>query len=299
MKVFITGGTGYVGSVLVEHLVAAGHEVSALARSDASAAKLTAVGATPVRGELADAGVLRAAAEAADAVIHAAVDYSMTDEANATELAAVAALVQGAGAGDAAKPVVYTSTGLVYGFGPSRDTAEEAELPEASAQPVKAQAERVVLAARGITPIIVRAGLVYGRGGSGLITGLIDSAAQTGAATYIDDGANTWHPIHVDDLAALYAAALAHPVGGIYNAVGDAPFSFRGLAEAIAELTGARPTSIPLATAEQSFGPFAQVLSSTSRLSAEKARATFGWKPAGVPLLDDVRSGSYRTPEPA
>jgi nucleoside-diphosphate-sugar epimerase len=296
MKVFITGGTGYVGSVLVEKLVAAGHDVSALARSDASAARLTAAGAQPVRGELADAALLRAAAGSADAVIHAAVDYAMTPEANATELAAVTALAEGAGATDAAKPVIYTSTGLVYGLGDGLDRDEDAVLPEVSAQPVKAAAERIVLDAPGITPIVVRAGLVYGRGGSGLITGLIASAAQTGAATYIDDGANTWHPVHVDDLAALYLAALEQPVAGVYNAAGQGGFSFRELAEAVAALTGARPVSIPFAAAEQQFGLFAHVLRSSSRLRADRAHATFGWQPTGVPLLEDVRAGSYRAP---
>ncbi|GAA4159797.1 NAD-dependent epimerase/dehydratase family protein [Gryllotalpicola daejeonensis] len=295
MKVFITGGSGYVGSVLVERLIAAGYEVSALARSEASAARLAATGARPVRGQLADAALLRTSAESADAVIHAAVDYSMSDEANATELAAVTALVHGAGAADASKPVVYTSTGLVYGFDPARSTDEDAELPEVSAQPVKAAAERLVLNAPGITPIIVRAGLVYGRGGSGLITGLIGSAEQHDVATYIDDGANTWHPIHVDDLAALYLAALAAPVAGVYNAVGDHPFSFRELAEAIADLTGAQALSIPFEAAQHQLGPFAHVLASTSRTSADKARRTFAWAPAAVPLIDDVRAGSYRS----
>ncbi|WP_162940050.1 NAD-dependent epimerase/dehydratase family protein [Gryllotalpicola protaetiae] len=296
MKVFITGGTGYVGSVLVEHLVTAGHEVSALARSEASGARLAAAGAAAVRGELADAALLRAAAETADAVIHAAVDYTMSDTANAAELAAVTALTEGAGAADAGKPVVYTSTGLVYGFAPERDTTEDAKLPEASAQPVKAQAERIVLGSAGTTPIVVRAGLVYGRGGSGLLTGLIGSAAQTGAATYIEDGENTWSPIHVDDLAALYLAALANPVSGVYNAVGEHPFSFRELAEAIAELTGAKPLSIPFETAEQQLGAFAHVLRSTSTLRADKARAAFGWAPSGAPLIDEVRAGGYRVP---
>lgn len=296
MQVFITGGTGYVGSVLVSRLVAAGHEVTALARSQGSAAALAAGGAVPVHGELADVGVLRAAAADADAVVHAAVDYSMTPASQAVELAAVAALAEGAATAGTGTPLIYTSTGLVYGVDPEQDTSEDATLPAASAQPVKAAAERVVLDAPGITPVVVRAGLVYGRGGSGLVTGLIGAAVRDGVATYIEDGANTWRPVHVDDLATLYLAALDRPVPGVYNAVGDSPFSFRELAEAIAELTGTQAVSIPLAVAAQQLGDYAHVLRSTSRLSAEKARATFGWTPAGVPLLDDVRSGSYRVP---
>jgi nucleoside-diphosphate-sugar epimerase len=296
MKVFITGGTGYVGSVLVEKLVASGHEVRALARSDTSSAALADAGAHPARGELADVALLRTEASTADAVIHAAVDYSMTPESQAVELAAVAALTEGAGSQSAGRPVVYTSTGLVYGFDPDQDRSEDAELPEVSAQPVKSAAERIVLGTPGITPIVVRAGLVYGRGGSGLVTGLIDSATRTGMATYIGDGSNSWSPVHVDDLAALYLAAVEKPAPGVFNAVGPRPFSFRELAEAIAELTGAQPVSIPFEVAEQQLGPYAHVLRTNSTMTAEKARDTFGWVPTGVPILDDIRAGSYRVP---
>src|SRR4051812_43504128 len=97
MQVFVTGGTGYVGGVLVERLVAAGHEVVGLARSEHAEAALAAAGAKPLRGSLNDIGVLRDAAASADAVVHASVDYTMTADAQATELAAVAALVEGAG----------------------------------------------------------------------------------------------------------------------------------------------------------------------------------------------------------
>lgn len=294
MKVFITGGTGYVGSVLVERLLAVGHTVTALARSVESADTLKRAGAIPVQGDLADTATLHASAADADASIHAAVDYTMTEESTAIELAAIAALVEGAGTATVAKPVIYTSTGLVYGTDPTRSTDESADLPAQSAQPVKAAAERIVLSATGITPILVRAGLVYGRGGSGLVTSLIASAVRTGLATYIEDGANAWHPVHVDDLAELYSAVLQNPVAGIFNAVGGTAFTFRELAEAIADVTGAVPTSIPLQVAEQQIGPYAHVLRSDSTISAMKARATFGWNPEGIPLLDDIRSGSYR-----
>ncbi len=90
---------------------------------------------------------------------------------------------------------------------------------------------------------------------------------------------------------------LAAPVAGIYNAVGDSAFTFRQLAEAIAALTGATPTSVPIATAEQTMGPFAHVLASTSTLPIEKVRSTFNWTPSGIPFPDDVRSGSHRIAE--
>lgn len=293
MKVFITGGTGYLGSVLVEHLIDAGHEVTALARSATSEQRLTAAGATPVPGSLTDTAILTQAAGEADAVIHAAVDYAQTDEAAQTELGAVTALLAGAGAAGAGKPVIYTSTGLVYGFQADQDSSEDAELPEVSAQPVKVAAERLVLDATGTTSIVVRAGLIFGRGGTGLVTGLIAAAKANGVSSYIDDGSNTWRPVHVDDLAELYVRALANPVGGIFNAVGNVPFSFRELAEAIGQLTGTPAVSVPFAVAEQAFGPSARVLTTTSRLLSTKARLTFGWAPSDRSLIDDVRDGSY------
>lgn len=296
MRVFITGGTGYVGGVLVERLVGAGHEVVALARSETATGAVLAAGATPLRGELADAALLRAAAADADAVVHAAVDWSASAEAHRTELAAVAALT--AGARDGGKTVVYTSTGLVYGFDPAQDRDEDARLPERSAQPVKADAERVVRSAPGITGVVVRAGLVHGRGGSALLSSLIGAAATTGAATYVGAGDNVWVPVHVDDLADLYLRALERPVAGVFNAVGPHPFTFRDLAEAIADLTGASAVSLPLDVAVEQLGPAAYLLASSGDMPNVRARSTFDWEPAGPPLLDDVRAGSYRSPAP-
>lgn len=293
MKVFITGGTGYLGSVLVEHLIRVGHDVTALARSEASVQRLLDAGATPISGALSDTGTLRREAAAADAIIHAALDYSMTEETNRIELDAVEALTDGAGAAGTGKPLIFTSTGLVYGFAPDRNQAEDAELPETSAQPVKVAAERIVLDADGVTGMVIRAGLIFGRGGSGLVTGLIQSATATGVSTYVDEGTNSWMPVHVDDLADLYVKAVERPVAGIFNAAGTLPFTFRELAEAVAELTGASATSIPFSVAVERFGPSAHVLTSTGGLVATKARTTFGWASSTRSLVDDVRNGSY------
>ncbi|RFA11679.1 hypothetical protein B7R22_18355 [Subtercola boreus] len=293
MQVFITGGTGYLGTVLVEHLITAGHDVVALARSEASAARLRQAGAKPVAGSLSDTAVLTDAAAGADAVIHAAVDYAMTEESTVIELAAVRALVAGAASGATPKPFVFTSTGLVYGFDEDQDTSEDAVLPETSAQPVKVAAERIVLEEAGVTGIVIRAGLVFGRGGSALVTGLIQSAQHSGTSIYVGDGENAWLPVHVEDIADLYVAALERPVAGVFNAVGSVPFTFRALAEAIGDLTGKLVASVPLEVAEEGFGPAARSLTTTSRLNASKANETFGWTPAPRSLIDDVRSGSY------
>lgn len=297
MRIFLTGGTGYLGSVLLERLLAAGHEVDALARNAAGTARLTDAGASAVRGSLDDTDVLRTAAASADAVVHAAFDASMSEAATMTELAAVSALVAGAGESGIDKPVLYTSTGLVYGIDPSQPRDEDAHLPDRSAQPVKRMAERIVLDAANITPIVIRAALVHGRGGSGLVTGLIGAAATTGAATYVGDGAQAWDAIHVDDLANLYLAALERPTRGVFNAKGKHRFTMRELAEAIGAITGAKSVSVPTERATDVLGPLALVLGAPGTLAGGKARETFDWAPARGSILDDIRTGSYREPD--
>lgn len=294
MKIFLTGGTGYVGSVVLEHLLEAGHDVEALTRSTTGAARLADAGASAVQGSLADTDLLRAAAARADAVIHTAFDGTMSEGAAATELAAVHALAAGAGETGTGKPVLYTSTALVYGIDPSQDRHEDAPLPERSAQPVKGEAERALLATEGIIPIVMRVALVHGRGGSGLVTGLIAGAASSGAAAYVDDGSQVWDAIDVDDLADLYAAALARPRAGIYNVKGDHPFTQRELAEAISAVSGAQPVSLPRASAAEKLGPLALILGAPGTLAGDKARTTFAWTPVGGSILADIRDGSYR-----
>jgi nucleoside-diphosphate-sugar epimerase len=300
VKILITGGTGYLGTVLVERFVAAGHDVVALSRSPESATRAAQAGARPLLGSLTDTALLEQAATEADAVVHTApVDYAGGEEAVAVEAAAMVALTRGAGKAGTGKPFIYTSTDLVYGLEPGNSHDEDAELPEPGLLPAKLAGESLVREAAGLTGIIIRASLVYGRGGSMLLTNLIGAAAQSGTAAYIGAGDNEWTPVHVDDLARLYLTAVEHPVAGTYNAAGPRRFTFRELAEAIADLTGATAVSITPEQADGAMGPLAPLLRSTAHVSSRKASDTFGWSAGGPALPDDVRSGSYRAVDQA
>jgi nucleoside-diphosphate-sugar epimerase len=276
MKVFITGGTGYIGQATITALRASGHDVVALARSDQAAQRLELLGAEPVAGDLADTDTLRDAAEHADAAIHLAQDYT-TDTA-AADLGAAMAIQRGLGS----RPYVHTGGAWVYGNtnGVVDETAPQSPPPLTSWRPGNEQ--RVLArAADGGHPVLVIPGTVYGRGG-GLIAAFLGTAARTGSAHYIGAGDNYWTVVHVDDLAELYVAALSAPAGAAYIGVDDTQSpTMRQIAEAVS-IGANRPgtaSSVTLEQARQEFGPFADAFSLSQRLTAARARQELNWTP--------------------
>lgn len=291
MRIFLTGASGYLGGVVTEHLIASGHQVKALARSLAARDRVTKLGAEAVPGSLADTDTLRLAAEEADAVVHAAVDFTHP-AMHEVEQPALAAMLAGLKPGN---PFVYTSTGLVYpdghGVAADEDTLVE---PELSAQPYKVLGERQALAAEGPAVTVIRAALIYGRGGTALLQGLIANAREQGVTAYIGDGNNEWSSVHVDDLARLYVAALTRAEPRlVVNAASRSGASMREIVEAVAHITEGRALSITMEQAQQKMGPFAGVLTRSSLMDPSRAEQLLGWKPSELSLLDELRSGSY------
>ncbi|MFC0862570.1 NAD-dependent epimerase/dehydratase family protein [Sphaerimonospora cavernae] len=291
MRIFITGASGYVGGVVAEHLLRAGHEVIALARSDRARERVEGLGAKAVSGGLEDLDVLRASAEAADAVVSTAVDYTRPDMTD-IEVAALDAMLSGL---DEGRPFVYTSSGMVYpDMRGETVTEDHLVAPETSPQPFKVLGERRVLNADRAAGMVVRAAMVYGRGGSGLLQGMLASARQQGMVAYVGDGANEWSSVHVDDLAALYVSALRRPEPkAIVNAANEERTPMRRIAEAVAELTGTRAVSITLDQAIEALGPSAAALTRSSPLDSSRARRLFGWTPTAPGLFAELTSGSY------
>jgi nucleoside-diphosphate-sugar epimerase len=288
MNVFVTGASGWIGSAIVQELLASGHSVAGLARSEESAAAVAAAGARPVRGSLVDLDVLRGAAAAADGVIHTAFVHDFTDFAAAAALdqTAIEAMAEALAGSD--RPLVITS-----GTG---QAASEKAAHAAGGHPRMAT-EQVVrdLAHRGIRTSIVRnPPTVHGEGDHGFVPRIVEIARATGIASYIGDGANRWAAVHRRDSARLYLAALESALGGsVLHAVAEEGVPTREIAKAIGRGIGVPTESIEAEAAAERFGFLAAFwgldLPSQSALTRER----FGWNPTEPTLLEDLQAPYY------
>jgi len=276
LKVFLTGATGYIGGAVADALLAAGHSVTGLVRSDDAARKLAGKGITPYRGDLTLPKSLGAAALAADAVIHTG-----TTNQGPLDQEAVRALLQG-------KPLIYTSGVWVLGDTGGRvadETWPVNPIPKVAWRPA---VEQMVLDAGGV---VIRPGIVFGRGG-GIPADFVQSARETGAARYVGNGENHWPMVHLDDLAELYVLAIEKcPPGTLLHASDGTAFRVKQIAAAASD--GGRTESWPLEEARKTLGAYADALVLDQQVSSEKARAMLGWKPRAPSVLDDLRRGSY------
>ncbi|MDO8189086.1 SDR family oxidoreductase [Conexibacter sp. JD483] len=295
MHVFVTGATGWVGSAVVPELLAAGHEVVGLARSDASAAKLAAAGATALRGSLDDLDVLRAGAADADGVIHLAFihDFERMADSIPVDRAAIETLADTlAGTG---KPLLVTSGTAAAGSG--RVTSEQDAGDLDGPGRGRIGGERAALAAveRDVRSIVVRLSpTVHGAGDPGFVAILVAAARKAGSADHVGDGANRWAAVHRSDAARLYRLALeSAPAGSVLHAVGEEGVPTRAIAEAIGSGLGLPTASIEAAEAQQRLGFVGGFFALDVPSSSASTRALLGWEPSGPTLLEDLAGDSY------
>jgi len=297
MRVFVTGPTGWIGSVVVRELLSSGHQVVGLARSDKSAAAVTAAGAEVVRGSLEDTDVLRAAAAEADGVIHTGYihDFSPTGDP------AAAAAVDGraiAAFGDAlagtGKPLVVAS-GLPQG--PAGGVSTEEIRSVNPPHPRVSEPAALAVAERGVRASVVRLPpSVHGEGDYWFIPIFIGIARQTGVSAYIGDGANVWPAVHRVDAARLFRIALEQaPAGTLLNAVADEGVPFREIAEVIGRHLRVPVKSIAVEDAPDQFGTLAGFAATDIPASSAITRERFGWRPVEPGLIADLDQGHYFT----
>jgi nucleoside-diphosphate-sugar epimerase len=296
MDVFVTGASGHIGSAVVTELLEAGHQVTGLARSDKSAAALTAMGAKPHLGDLEDLDSLQVAAAAADGVIHLAYRHDDFDVdfvgAAQTDLRAVEAM--GEVLVGSARPFVNTSGTLLLALIAQGRVATENDTAEAGPR-IDSENAAIALAERGVRSSVVRlAPLVHSTlDHHGFAHHLINTARDTGVSAYIGDGSNRWPALHTLDAAHLYRLALEKaPAGTRLHGVADEGVPFRDIAGVIGRHLNVPVVSISGEEASH-FGflsVFALLDNPTSNALTQKV---LEWHPERRGLIEDLDEGHY------
>ncbi|MBE1496185.1 nucleoside-diphosphate-sugar epimerase [Amycolatopsis lexingtonensis] len=295
MKVFVTGASGGIGSRLVPELIAGGHEVLGLARSDAAARKVATAGARVLRGDFTDPETLRAGAVEVDAVIHVAFNHG-TDMAQSVADEAMAVETFGAALDGTGKALLIASgTPIVPGRLATEEDSPLATDPLAGSplgRRGRTAEYTLALAEKDVRSVVVRLPRsVHSRGHRyGLASALIATARRTGVSGYVGDGAQRWPAVHHLDAVRLFRLALedAEP-GTVVHAVADEGDPMRALAETIGRQLDVPAVSVPA----EHFGPAGAVYALDQPASGELTRKKFGWQPAQPTLLDDLAAGNY------
>lgn len=292
MQVFLTGATGYIGTAVAERLRAAGHRLAALARSDASAARLESAGLQPIRGDFSDPRSVGSAAGGADGAISLATTYDPSIDGPAID--AILDALAGSN-----RPFIYTSGIWSHGDtgGKVVDETSPPDPPELVRWRQKVEDRVLAGAEREIRSVVIRPAIVYGRGG-GIPAGFIESARNQGAARYVGTGNNRWPLVHVDDLADLYLLALeSAPPGTLLLGVHGPARRVREIAAAASRGAGAggKTAAWPLAEAKQKLGGYADALVLDQQASGRRAQELLGWRPHRPDVLEELERGSYAT----
>ena len=298
MKIFITGASGYIGGSVAAVLMAAGDQVSGLARSDETAAALEKRGVRPVRGTLDDTEVVAMAARDADVTVNAA---------NAGHRAAAAAMLEAlAGTG---KIFLHTDGSSIVGTRSRGELVEKVFDEDTQFTPTPQRASRVEIdkmvlnaADDGVRSIVVAPSMIYGLG-HGLnpqsiqVPWLIQAARKFGVAKHIGPGENRWANVHIDDLMALYVLAIEKAPAGAFYFAENGENSMREVCEAVSRMLGqdgrTQSMTVEEAASEWGDGPANDTMGSNSRVCAKRARTELKWRPKELSLIEEIERGCY------
>ncbi|HEV7624393.1 MAG TPA: SDR family oxidoreductase [Amnibacterium sp.] len=295
MRVFVTGASGWIGSAAVDELLRSGHEVEALARSDASAAAVQAKGMRVRRGDLDDPDALRAGAAAADAVLHLANkhDFSNPAVSDAAERHAVQVL---------GETLVGSGRRLLIASGVAGQ-AQGRPVTEADASPFhgpdapRGGSENLALefVEQGVHPVSLRfAPTVHGRRDHGFVAVLAAVARQKGVSAYPGDGTNRWPAVHRSDAARLVLLALeGAPAASRVHAVAEEGVPTRAIAEALGRALDLPVASVPATEALEHVGWIGRFFAMDLLATSAATRELFGWDPTGPTLVADIEDGAY------
>jgi nucleoside-diphosphate-sugar epimerase len=305
MRVFITGASGWIGSAVVPELLGAGHQVTGLARSDASADALSLAGADVHRGDLDDLEALRDAAAASDGVIHLAFKHELAfsgDFQSAAEADRRAVETLGEALAGSDRPLLIASG--ILGVAPGRVVSEQDGHGSHAAVAAFGGGPRarwetaeftLSLASRGVRSSIVRLPPTnHGDGDNGFIAALVGIAREKGVSGYIGDGANRWPAVHRLDSAHLFRLALEEaPAGTTLHAIAEEGVPVREIAEVIGRHLDIPVVSVSAANAGEHFTWLGGFLGLDAPASSAWTRQLLGWKPTRPGLIADLNQGHY------
>ena len=288
MRIFVTGATGCVGSAVVKELLGSGYDVLGLARSDATAASLSSVGAEVHRGSLEDLDSLRRGASAADGVIHTAFNTDFSKYAQSVEVERLAIEAIGKTLVGSGRPLLVTSG--VTSLAPGRIVTEDDIRPPVSSSFSRAaEALASSFAERGVNTGVIRLPAVHGPDDHIFIPVLVGIARKKGKSAYLDEGLNRCPTVHQFDAARVYRLALERNVAGaLYHAVAEEGVLFRDLAAVIGSRLNLPVVSKATGEAKEHFGPFAMFAGLDSPASSNLTREWLSWAPREPGLIADV-----------
>jgi nucleoside-diphosphate-sugar epimerase len=294
MRVFVTGATGFIGTELVKELIAAGHQVRGLTRSDAGVEQLKAAGAEVHRGDLQDLDSLRTGATGMDVVVNLAFnhDFSKFAENGADEIRAIEAL--GSVLKQGKLLVVTSGVGMTSGE-PGHVRTESDPPVDSPSIPRKPEQAARAIAEKGVHVAIVRLPQVHDTRKQGLVPLVTQTAREKGVSVYVGDGANRWAAAPLKDVAHLYRLVVEKTGPGVtvYNAVQEEGVSMREIAETIGKGLKVPVKSITQEQAAEHFGWLAHFATLDMPASSEWTRKTLGWNPTGAGLIEDLTNMKY------
>lgn len=290
MRIFVTGATGFIGSAVVKELIAAGHRVLGLCRSEEKAAALAAAGAEVIRGSLEDTESLEDGAARSDGVIHLAFNHDFSRfvancEDDRRVIRALGSVLVGSN-----RPLVVTSGTPIANTVPGEPAREDNAIVGSDVHPRAASEETAAaVAAEGVNVSVVRLPQVHDPVRQGLITPLTDTYRKYGACAYLGEGLNRWPAAHVLDVAALYRLVIekAEP-NAKYHAVGEEGVPMRDIAAALGRRLKLPVKSIAPQEAPAVFGWLAMLAGHDMPASSAQTRRKLGWGPTGPGLIADL-----------